>query len=95
VLTFNSETLTDNKTRAVAKVKGAIMPAGGSLAKVLYMFHKKGILLMKTENQSIDDVLEQAIEHGAEDVQEEDDAQFKVLGNYLSLWLISLGNCGA
>jgi transcriptional/translational regulatory protein YebC/TACO1 len=77
-LLINSEALTDNKTRTVAKIKQVIVPAGGSLSRVLYLFARKGVLMMASE-KSFDDVLEQAIEVGAEDVEEAEDNQIKVL----------------
>ena len=77
-LLTNSEALTDNKTRTVAKIKQVIVPAGGSLSRVLYLFDRKGVLMMASE-KSFDDVLEQAIEVGAEDVEEAEDNQIKVL----------------
>jgi transcriptional/translational regulatory protein YebC/TACO1 len=52
--------------------------AGGSLSRVLHLFVRKGVLVMKIEGKGFDDVLEQAIEVGVEDVQEQGDDEIKV-----------------
>jgi transcriptional/translational regulatory protein YebC/TACO1 len=53
-------------------------PAGGSLSRVLHLFVRKGVLVMKTEDKGFDDVFEEVIEVGVVDVQEQGDGEIKV-----------------
>ena len=69
------ETMTDNRNRTVAEVRHAFSKAGGSLGtdgSVSYLFEKKGILRLKSVEQE-DDIIEMAIDIGAEDVETLDD----------------------
>lgn len=66
------EALTDNTNRTVADLRSLFSKAGGSLAKagsVAYMFDRKGLL--QVEHSGAHDVLDLAIEAGAEDVEED------------------------
>jgi len=54
-------------------------PAGGSLSRVLHLFVRKGVLVMKTEDKGFDDVFEEVIEVGVVDVQEQGDGEIKVV----------------
>ncbi|MCW2757039.1 MAG: YebC/PmpR family DNA-binding transcriptional regulator [Nocardioidaceae bacterium] len=76
---FLIECLTDNKNRAAMEVRTAMSRNGGSLAdpgSVAYMFHRKGLIVVPTEQEgkrvSEDDVLEATLEAGAEDVNDLD-----------------------
>lgn len=71
--------MTDNKARAAAHVKAVVSKFGGSLSKVLYQFVRKGVIVMKLEGKGLDDVFEQVIEVGVEDVEEDEENQIKVL----------------
>lgn len=67
---------TDNKIRTLADLRLMIKELGGQLGTVGYMFEKKGrVILQNKEGVSADEVLEPAIEAGAEDVQELDDGR--------------------
>ena len=71
------ETLTDNRNRTAGAVRAAFTKAGGNLGEtgsVGFMFDRKGEIVYPAEAGSADDVLEAAIEAGAEDVVSEDDA---------------------
>jgi YebC/PmpR family DNA-binding regulatory protein len=65
------ETLTDNTNRTAGEVRSAFTKAGGNLATtgaVSFMFDRIGIVEYDTAKASADDMLEAAIEAGAEDV---------------------------
>jgi YebC/PmpR family DNA-binding regulatory protein len=69
------ECLTDNKNRTVAEVRHAFKKAGGSLGtsgSVAWMFEKKGIIVVNRSDKD-DEVMEAAIEAGAEDIKELDE----------------------
>jgi YebC/PmpR family DNA-binding regulatory protein len=73
--------LTDNRNRTVAEVRHAFAKYGGNLGadgSVGYLFDKVGQLLF-TPDSDEDDVMEAAIEAGAEDVLVEDDGSIEVL----------------
>ncbi len=74
---FLIECLTDNKNRAAMEVRTAMNRNGGSLAdpgSVSYLFHRKGVVIVPTEQEgkqvTEDDVLEAALDAGAEDVND-------------------------
>jgi len=65
------EVLTDNKNRAAADVRNILTRAGGQLAtagSVSRLFRRQGIITMDGEKYTEDQVMEAAIEGGAEDV---------------------------
>ena len=66
------EALTDNRNRTAGAVRAAFTKAGGNLGEtgsVGFMFDRKGEIVYPASAGSTDDVLEAAIEAGAEDVQ--------------------------
>lgn len=72
--------LTDNKNRTVSEVRHAFTKCGGNLGtdgSVAYLFTKKGQILFEKEQDGKpiheDDVLEAALDAGAEDVISDDD----------------------
>jgi len=65
------EVLTDNKNRAAADVRNILTRAGGSLATagaVSRLFKRKGIINFDVEKYTEDQIMEAALEGGAEDV---------------------------
>jgi len=75
------ETLTDNKNRTVSDVRHLITKYGGSLGEpgcVAWMFDKKGVIVFDRVEVNEDQLLEAALECGAEDLQS-DESQFEVL----------------
>lgn len=69
------ECLTDNKNRTVAAIRHAFKKAGGSLGtsgSVAWMFEKKGVIVVNRSDKD-DEVMEVAIEAGAEDIKELDE----------------------
>jgi YebC/PmpR family DNA-binding regulatory protein len=71
------ETLTDNKNRTVGDVRHVLSRHGGNLGAsgcVSYLFEKKGLLQFSREALDADSLMEAAIEVGADDVIEAEDA---------------------
>ena len=72
------ECLTDNKNRTAGDVRHSFDKHGGSLGAtgcVSYLFKRKGLIILeRQEGVDSDDVLMKALESGAKDVVEEDDA---------------------
>ena len=65
------EVLTDNKNRAAADVRNILTRAGGQLAtagSVSRLFKRQGVITLDGEKYTEDQVMEAAIEGGAEDV---------------------------
>jgi transcriptional/translational regulatory protein YebC/TACO1 len=63
--------LTDNKNRAAADVRNILTRAGGSLATsgaVSRLFKRKGVITFDGEKYTEDQIMEAALEGGAEDV---------------------------
>lgn len=84
-IAFIVEATTDNKTRTIGLVKHAMSKFSASLSPCLYLFQRKGeiIFVPKTEDETIDDVLEVAIDIGAEDVDEYKDHEDEYEGQKL------------
>jgi YebC/PmpR family DNA-binding regulatory protein len=71
------ECLTDNRNRAAMEVRTAMTRNGGSLAapgSVSFLFNRKGVVIVPQQQEgktvSEDDVLEAALDAGAEDVND-------------------------
>jgi len=74
------ESMTDNNNRTVAEVRHAFTKAGGNLGtdgSVSYLFVKKGLIQL-SNNTSLEQVLEVAIEAGAEDIEENSDQSITI-----------------
>ena len=70
------EAMTDNRNRTASNVRSTFGKNGGNLAEtgaVSFMFDRKGQILYPASVGSPDDVLEAAIEAGAEDVESSED----------------------
>jgi YebC/PmpR family DNA-binding regulatory protein len=66
------ECQTDNKLRALADLRVVVKDAGGQVGTVGFMFEKRGrIILRKKEGMGVDEILEDALDAGAEDVFED------------------------
>lgn len=71
------EAATDNKNRTVAEVRHLLTKHGGSLGEsgcVAWMFEHKGVITLEKAKYAEEAVMEAALEAGAEDVQDEEDA---------------------
>lgn len=70
------EVATDNKNRTVAEVRHIFSKMGGSMGEsgsVAWMFERKGIITIKRNDKSEDEVMEVVLDSGADDMQTEED----------------------
>lgn len=70
------EALTDNRNRSASNIRACFTKNGGQMGEtgsVSFMFDRMGEITYKTEAGSEDDVMEAAIEAGAEDVESDED----------------------
>ncbi len=75
------ETLTDNKNRTVADLRHILSKHNGNLGEsgsVAWIFEKKGVIVIKGEGLSEDDVMMAVLDAGAEDIKS-DGETFEVL----------------
>ncbi len=75
------ETLTDNKNRTVADLRHILSKHNGNLGEsgsVAWIFEKKGVITIKGEGLSEDDVMLAVLDAGAEDIKS-DGENFEVL----------------
>ena len=75
------ECLTDNRNRTVADVRHYFSKNNGNLGEsgcVAYMFDKKGLILVDKEGMSEEEIMDKALEAGADDVIEEEN-EFQIL----------------
>ena len=64
--------MTDNKNRTVSEVRHLLSKYGGGMGEagcVAWMFDKKGVIAINKDSVSEDDLMEVALEAGAEDLQ--------------------------
>lgn len=70
------EAATDNKNRTVAEVRHLFGKNGGNMGEtgsVAWMFERKGLITVKRENKSEDEMMEIILEAGADDLATEED----------------------
>ncbi|CAA17827.2 mitochondrial Cox1 translational activator Tac1 [Schizosaccharomyces pombe] len=92
------EAVTDNRARAASSIKHILRNHGASLSTVKFLFSKKGKVEVnlppeKRDSMKFEDVLDDAIEAGAEDIvnrpkeyiDEEDEGEFLILTEPSSL----------
>ncbi|OLL22242.1 putative transcriptional regulatory protein [Neolecta irregularis DAH-3] len=69
------EALTDNRTRAVSVLKSLMKKYRGSISSsALFNFEHKGRIVLNQDSHSFDKVFEHAIDHGAENVEQDQDS---------------------
>ncbi len=81
------EVVTDNKNRTLSEVRSQLSKLGGNLAEagaVAWNFNRKGVILVKTDGKSEDDLLEHVLESDAEDM-EFDEESTRIITAYDSL----------
>ena len=69
------ETATDNRNRTFPEVRSAFTKHGGTMAEpgsVAFQFTRKGVIRVDLGGASVDDILLEALDAGAEDASEED-----------------------
>lgn len=64
------QALTDNKTRTIGFIKPCFSKFGFSMSPTAYMFDKKGSIVIDRGDASMDELLDRALDAGAEDVIE-------------------------
>jgi YebC/PmpR family DNA-binding regulatory protein len=70
------QTLTDNRVRTVAEIRSMLTKHGGNMGaagSVAYIFTKRGLIAIERKGIDEDQVMEAALEAGAEDVREAGD----------------------
>ncbi len=70
------EVATDNKNRTVAEVRHIFSKYGGTMGEagtVAWMFNRKGVITLPRQGKSEDDMMELALDAGADDLTTEDD----------------------
>ena len=75
------ETMSDNRNRTVAEVRHAFSKAGGNLGtdgSVAYLFDRKGQIFFEPGTDE-DQVMEIAVESGADDVETDEDGSISVV----------------
>lgn len=78
------ESMTDNKNRTVAEIRHIFSKLGGNLAEsnaVAYLFDRKAVVEVEPGDLSEDDIMEAALDAGAEDVVSEEDGTFSITGD--------------
>jgi len=71
------EVTTDNKNRTVAELRHLFSKNGGNLGEtgsVAWMFHRKGQIIVSRDARDEDEMLEIALEAGAEDMQSDEES---------------------
>jgi len=71
---------TDNRNRTLADVRSLVKAHGGNVTPTNYLFSKMGRVVFEKEDKDIgvDEVLDEAIEAGAEDVETDEDGSIVV-----------------
>jgi len=75
------ECMTDNRNRTVADIRHYFSKSNGNLGEsgcVAWMFEKKGLVQVEKEKYSEEELMDMALEAGADDVVEED-SEFQIL----------------
>lgn len=75
------ESVTDNKNRTVAELRNLLQKQGGHLGEsgsVAWMFEKKGVITFDKKTSSEDQLMEVALDAGAEDIKDSE-TQWDVL----------------
>ncbi len=75
------QVLTDNRNRAVAEIRHILSRHNGSLGEqgsVAWMFERRGVVTVKQEGLTEDDLMEIVLDAGAEDIQSSDET-FEIL----------------
>ncbi len=75
------ETMTDNRNRTVAEVRHAFIKGGGNLGtdgSVAYLFTKQGLISFAAEVDE-EEIMEVALEAGAEDIESHGDGSLDVI----------------
>ncbi len=86
--------MTDNKNRTVPEIRHLMSKNGGNLGEpgcVNWMFEKKGIISVLKENRDENELLETALELGADDFSSDDDLNYTIITTPESFGEVSKG----
>lgn len=92
---FIVEATTDNKTRTIGLVKHAMSKFGASLSPCQYMFERKGEVVFEAPGQTEDELMDVAIDVGAEDVEVYLDPDNEYPGETVHVMVTGLGELQA
>ena len=70
------QAVSDNRNRTIQEVRHLFTKSGGSMGEagcVAWIFDPKGVIIVKSEGQDIDELTLEAIDAGAEDVKPDDE----------------------
>lgn len=67
------ECQTDNKNRTLKDLRVIIKKYGGTAKPTLFCFEKRGRVRLESDGRTVDDIFDEVVEAGAEDVEEEED----------------------
>lgn len=79
---FIVDCLTDNKNRTAPDVRHIFDKFGGNLGtdgSVMFLFEKKGEIIVKSEGKDLDDFMMDALEAGASDVEDLEEGYYEAL----------------
>src|SRR5437764_14465241 len=85
------EAATDNKNRTAAEIRSIFVKNNGSLAStgsVSYMFHKKGQITVPRSSINEDQILELALDAGAEELTTDED-QYVITTSHDQLYAVA------
>ncbi|KAH3680405.1 hypothetical protein WICMUC_000336 [Wickerhamomyces mucosus] len=78
-VSFVVEALTDNKNRTFSAVRAAFSRYGGSLSPTAFQFDKKGFIVINKGEKTYDDIFEEIVELGAEDLEENENNLLEIV----------------
>ncbi|KAI1206543.1 YebC-like protein [Annulohypoxylon truncatum] len=74
------EVETENKLRALQDLRGIIRKCGGTMTPIAFMFTRLGRIILKgNSDDDFDDIMMQALEAGAEDVEQDENGDIVLL----------------
>ncbi|KAJ1958073.1 hypothetical protein IWQ62_004964 [Dispira parvispora] len=93
------ETMTNNPNRTVKDIRSLLNRAGGSLTTVDWLFHKKGCIRFHgaSTQHTMDTLMENAIEAGAEDIEDLEDGSVQLICQFQEIRAVSdvlIHQCG-
>lgn len=71
------ETVTDNRKRTISEIRALMTRLGGNLGEansVAWNFERKGVVVIKTNGKTEDELFEKVIESGADDLEFDDES---------------------
>jgi YebC/PmpR family DNA-binding regulatory protein len=91
---FMVETLTDNANRTVAEIRSVFGKLNGNMGKagtVSWKFDHKGVIEIPKDSITEDQLMELALDLGADDIKNESDEVFTILTPFVELSIVTEG----